>query len=187
MPINNRDRTPVLSRKINEILTSMSRSRSVASGLSNRARLVLLASDGMSDRDIAIKIGLHYNNVGIWRNRFLEILPLLSLLESEAPEALEEEINQALSDRYRSGAPSVYTQEQIVKIIDLACTLPSDHGIEASQWSLSELAREAVRQKIVPTMSAKSVWRFLKSDRDKASSHPVLAQLAGQKRRQGIL
>ena len=37
-----------------------------------RARIVLLAADGRSNRDIAETVGLHYNQVGLWRKRYEE-------------------------------------------------------------------------------------------------------------------
>jgi transposase len=35
-----------------------------------RARIVLLAADGHTNRGIAELVGLHHNQVGIWRQRY---------------------------------------------------------------------------------------------------------------------
>lgn len=71
------------------------------------------------------------------------------------------------SDNPRTGAPSKYTQEEIIKIVDLACKAPTDYGYEVSHWSLNLLVSEILNQGITKTMSAKSVSRFLKGSRFK--------------------
>ena len=60
----------------------------------------------------------------------------------DAPEKLEDEIRAVLSDKKRPGAPSVFTPDQIMRIIDLACSNPNDFGYEVSQWSLPLLVAE---------------------------------------------
>lgn len=156
------DLRPVLTEPIKAILTSFSNSRSLPSSLKQRSSIVLLASQGYSDREVAAKVGLHYNNVATWRRRFLDALDALREIESASPEKLSNEIQRLLSDQHRTGCPGVFTQEQILKIIDLACKPPVDFGYEVSQWSLNLLVKEITRQEIVEQISAKSVSRFLK-------------------------
>ena len=107
-------------------------------------------------------VGLHYNHVATWRNRFLQALSSLNDIASSAPDKLEGEIRLLLSDRKRPGAPSTFSPEQIIKIIDLACKNPCDYGYEASHWSLSLLVTEIKKQGIADRISEKSVSRFLK-------------------------
>ncbi len=64
--------------------------------------------------------------------------------------------------RKRSGAPAVFTPEQVMQIIELACRDPCDFGYEVSQWSLNLLVMEIKKQGIVEQISARSVSRFLK-------------------------
>lgn len=156
------DLMPVLTEHIKAILTSFSNSRSLPASLKQRSTIVLLASQGVSDRNIAAKAGLHYNNVATWRKRFLDALPALKNMESVSPEKLSDEIQRLLSDQHRSGRTAVFTQEQILKIIDLACRRPSEFGYETSQWSLNLLVTEIKKQGIAEQISAKSVSRFLK-------------------------
>uniref|UniRef100_UPI004057B053 helix-turn-helix domain-containing protein n=1 Tax=Agathobacter sp. TaxID=2021311 RepID=UPI004057B053 len=125
--------------------------------LVKRAKIILLASQGISNQIISQKVGLHYNNVTTWRNRFLQALPFLQEIEASSPEKLEEEIRRILSDRKRSGTPPEFTSEQILAIIDLACKSPCDLGYEVSQWSLPLLVTEIQKQKIADRISAKSV------------------------------
>lgn len=83
-------------------------------------------------------------------------------IESEKPEELEETIRTLLTDEQRPGAPTTFTPEQIVKIIDLACKNPNDFGCEVSRWSLPLLVIEIKKQGIADRISEKSVSRFLK-------------------------
>ena len=156
------DTIPILSDTIKMYLLSFSRSRSLPESLVKRAKIILLASQGISNQIISQKVGLHYNHVATWRNRFLQALPFLQEIEVSSPEKLEEEIRKILSDRKRSGTPPKFTSEQILAIIDLACKSPSDFGYEVSQWSLPLLVTEIQKQKIADRISAKSVSRFLK-------------------------
>ena len=49
-----------------------------------RARIVLLAAEGWSNRDIAERVGMHYNQVGVWRKRYGEF-GLAGLRRQRAP------------------------------------------------------------------------------------------------------
>lgn len=121
-----------------------------------------MAAQGITNQKIGQDIDLHYNNVATWRNRFLRAIPTLSDIEANKPEELEEAIRGILTDEQRPGAPAVFTPEQIVKIIDLACKVPTDFGYEVSHWSLSLLVAEIKKQGIADQISEKSVSRFLK-------------------------
>ncbi len=121
-----------------------------------------MASQGISNQAIASQIGLHYNHVATWRNRFLAALTSLRDIEACAPEKLEQEMRLLLSDKKRSGAPSRFKPEQIMAIIYLACKKPSDLGYEVSQWGLPLLTVEIKKQGIAEQIPEKSVSRFLK-------------------------
>lgn len=154
--------TPILSDTMKTILSSFSQSRSLPGGLIKRSKIILLASQSISNRAIAAQVGLHYNHVATWRNRFLEALPTLLEIEAGSPEKLDDEIKRILTDTKRPGAPAEFSQEQILKIIDLACKAPEDFGYEVSHWSLPLLVTEIKKQGIAERISAKSVSRFLK-------------------------
>ena len=154
------DTIPVLSDSMKTILSSFSKSRSLPASLVKRSKIILLSSQGFSNQIIAAKVGLHYNHVATWRNRFLQAPPSLRDIESGTPDKLEEEICILLSDRKCSGASSTFTPEQIMRIIDLAYKDPCDFGYEASHWSLSLLVTEIKKQGIADRISEKSVSRF---------------------------
>ena len=93
------DTIPVLSDAMKNILSAFSKSRSLPSGLVKRASIVLPASQGELNQNIAPQVGLHYNNVAAWRSRFLAALPALRRIEMDASEKLEDEIRAVLSDK----------------------------------------------------------------------------------------
>lgn len=166
-----------LSGRVRTILESNGKKRNINFSLKQRSQIILLSADGKQNQEIARLLGIHYNIVGKWRSRFLDCLPVLDMIEKEIPEELEESITTLLSDLPRSGAPTKYTQEQRVKIVDLACKNPMDYQYEVSQWSTTLLAKEAKKQGIVDDISAASVNRFLKSGGFKAAQNQVLAEL----------
>ena len=53
-------------------LEELARRRSTAQGLARRARIVLLASDGRENKEIARQLGATEDTVGKWRRRFAE-------------------------------------------------------------------------------------------------------------------
>ena len=156
------DTIPVLTDPIRGILLTFSKSRALPSSLVTRSKIILMAAQGTTNQAIAAKVGLHYNHVADWRNRFLQALPSLREIETGSPDKLEEEVRILLSDKKRSGAPCTFTPEQVMRIIDLACKNPCDFGYEVSQWSLSLLVTEIKKQGIADKISTKSVSRFLK-------------------------
>ena len=161
------DTIPALTEEIKNTLISFSRSRILPASLINRVNIALLAGEGLTNQEISARLNMHYNSVGTWRSRFLDALPHLREIQESAPDKLSDEIRKVFSDKPRPGCPCVFTQEQIMKIVDLACKAPSDFGYEVSQWSLNLLVKEIRKQGIAEDISAKSVSRFLKGGQAK--------------------
>ena len=69
----NHPAAPLLLREGDrEKLTQLVHSTSVRAGLAQRARIVLLAADGVSNTEIAQKVGTTRNTVIAWRARYDE-------------------------------------------------------------------------------------------------------------------
>src|SRR5512133_4149502 len=85
-----------------------------------RARIVLLAADGIPNRQIAPMVGMNPHTVAQWRRRF-------------ATEGLA-----GLQDRQRPGRPLVYDHDQRLR---LGATVTQEPPDPASHWSHSQLAQ----------------------------------------------
>lgn len=109
-----------LSKRAVKNLESIVRQRTASSGLVQRCRIVLLASEGLSNREIAGRVGMSELNVGKWRRRY-------------AQEGFE-----SLQDRPRAGRPVILDAAERLKICQRACQKPPAY---LSRWSISTLAR----------------------------------------------
>ena len=111
-----------------------------------RAKIVLLAADGVSNTAIAERVDVHVDVVSRWRKRFCE-------------QRLD-----GLSDRKRSGRPRVFAAEVVVEVKAMACQPPEQRQVPLSRWSSAELAAQAVTDGLVESVSASTVRRWLAED-----------------------
>ena len=141
-------------------LIKISKKRTEALRTVFRAKMILMANNGISYQEIAKEFKVTNNVItnctARWHHRSNE--PVLTRLQ----------------DLPRSGKPSKITEEQICKIIALACEQPKNDGYPMTHWTHRELARAVVKQGIVPHISFTHLGRLLKK-RFKTSSKPILA------------
>lgn len=119
------------------MLEAWTRSGTIEARVAKRARIILMAAEGCSNRDIGLVVDLHYNQVGIWRQRYGEY-GLAGLDDSE-----------------RSGRPLVYGHDDVLLLVKLVTEPPPD---EATRWTMEALA-EAMAAHGVP-ISASQIWRI---------------------------
>jgi len=121
--------------------------------LVERARIVLLAADGLNNSEGARAMGVQIDTVRKWRRRWCTArgVPLADL-----------SITARLDDAPRPGTPARITSEHVCRIMALACEAPSASGRPISQWSTTELAAEIMRRGIVETISPRHAARLLK-------------------------
>ncbi|MBW1954014.1 MAG: helix-turn-helix domain-containing protein, partial [Deltaproteobacteria bacterium] len=86
MPLGRPIPPVTLDARMREQLQAMTRSRSLSQALAQRARIILLAADGLSNSAIAAQLGLSRPTVGKWRQRFLR-QGLMGLYEEARPGA----------------------------------------------------------------------------------------------------
>jgi transposase len=102
-------------------LESWTRRRTSAQALAMRARIVLLAADGLNNLEIAAELGIHRNVAGKWRSRFVE-------------HRLD-----GLTDEPRPGRPRTVTDDKVEEVI--VKTLESTPK-DATHWSTRSMAKE---------------------------------------------
>ena len=112
----------VLSDEERSYLERQARRRRVARSISDRCRMILRCADGLTNKAVAIELGVHEHTVGKWRRRFLK------------------ERIEGLSDEPRPGRPRTLTDEKVAAVIERTLeTTPAD----ATHWSLRSMARES--------------------------------------------
>lgn len=160
-----------------ELLEEIVASRTAAVRLVQRAKIILLAFEKYNNEEVGEVVGLNPQQVSVWRKRWRDDWERLILVEcNETRSILKKEIETLLSDLPRKGRTPKFSPEQQAAIVEIACENP-DEGSERpiSQFTIREVADEAVKRKIVPSISRTQVWTFLKSGQREAASKLVLA------------
>lgn len=111
-----------------------------------RARMILMAADGLSNAGIATRLDTCPQVVCRWRKRFCQA-------------GLE-----TLADLPRSGRPPIFSPMVVAETKQLACSLPAATGVPLSRYSCADLARELIKRGMVAAISAATIWRILTCD-----------------------
>ncbi len=131
-----------------EELEKITRQQTEKSSIVLRAKIILLADSGMKYRHIAQKLDVQNNIITNWTARWHELT--------------NKPVRERLQDLPRPGTPDTFTPEQLCQIIALSCEKPEDYGRPITHWTHKELAKEAIKQGIVETISANHLGRLLK-------------------------
>ena len=141
--------TVKMPEDISLILSRVARSKTLPARQVQRARIILLATDGFDNMYISKQVALGQDSVSKWRSRFIKKLPLLQEISEKDPAKLAEAVSSFLNDCPRPGQPPHYTDEQIIKILEIACRNPEELGYEVSHWSLNLLVDAVIKEGIV--------------------------------------
>ena len=130
-----RPKTPLmLSSEERKQLESLVSSRSLPHGLVRRARIVLLAAEGITNKAIADKVGVSAVTVGKWRRRYLQ------------------QGIQGLHDELRPGRPRSICDERVAELIQKTLkTKPKD----GTHWTVRSIAAETELSK----SSVHRIWQ----------------------------
>lgn len=167
--------TVTLSAEQQAVLEALQRQASCPQSLALRVRIVLGIARCQRTGPLATALGCSRPTVRTWRNRWAVAESQLAAVEAD-PVALRQMVARVLADAPRSGTPATFSAEQIVQIINLACTSPRAVGRPVDAWTPRELADHAERQGIVSSISPTTVGRFLGRSRSSTPSQPLLAQ-----------
>lgn len=137
-----------VSTKHRHRLDAIVRQHRAPQSLVVRARIILMAGDGVGVRETARELDLGRATVQRWRNRWRT--------------SAGEPFTERLCDAPRPGTPPTFQPEQICQIIALACEPPSASGRPFTHWTQGSLATAACEEGIVESISAHSVGRFLR-------------------------
>src|SRR4051794_12157792 len=143
------------------ILQELSRSRTAAKGIVQRASILVLGFQGLLNEQIAVDVGLNRQQVGIWRQRWREAWDSLCVWECTEPRRLREAVLEVLSDAPRPGSPGKITADQVAQILAVACESPRLSGRPITRWTHRELRDEVLKREIVASISVAQVGRYL--------------------------
>lgn len=131
-----RPKTPIrLSETTRSALERMARSRTEQARAVERARMILMAADGLANVEIAKRLRVSNATVGYWRRRFLD-------------QGIE-----GLRDEARPGGPRSIGDEQIARLVQR--TLDSEPPGRATHWSCRTMAQATG----VSKSTVQRVWR----------------------------
>jgi len=105
-----------------QAIEQLARSRTEATRLVERARIIQQASQGRAVAEIAERLNVSEMTVGRWLKRFN--------MASVA----------GLEDQPRSGRPTTYTVEERAEVVALALTDPQTLKLPFASWTLDRLA-----------------------------------------------
>ncbi len=123
-----------LSPKQRAALERLARQRSAPARVVERARIVLLAADGLENKQIALRMGMTQEKVARWRNRFLE--GGIAVLHKDAP---------------RPGRTRIITDRQVKKVVEMTL---HQKPANASHWSTRTMAAAAG----ISEASVRRIW-----------------------------
>jgi len=117
-----RPKQPVVLEEADRLqLTSVANSRSLPHGLVMRARLIIMAAEGLPSSTIAAKLGLSQQSVCLWRRRYLE------------------RGIQGLHDELKAGRPRSVSDEMVAMLVRKTLqTKPKD----GTHWTIRTISRE---------------------------------------------
>lgn len=159
-----------------ELLEEIAASRTASVRLVQRANIVLLAFAKNNNEEVGQVVGLNPQQVSVWRKRWRDDWQRMILVEcNETRSVLKKELEKLLADRPRKGRAPKFSTEQQAAIVAIGCENPDEESERPiSQFTVREIADEAVKREIVPRISRTQVWTFLKSGRRPAASKQVL-------------
>jgi hypothetical protein len=111
-----------------------------------RAKVILLAAQGLDNNQIGASLSLPRQIVSKWRKRFFQ------------------DRLTGLIDQPRRGRPPLFPPELVVAVKALACELPATTGLPLSRFSRNDLVAEVVNRGLVAQISGTTLWRWLNQD-----------------------
>jgi len=125
----------VLSDEIRVRLEKLARGRSTPVRIAQRSRIILLAGEGLQNKEITEQMGVAPRMAALWRKRFLAL-----------------GVDGLLKDASRPGRTPSISPDTVTRIIEKTT---QSKPANATQWSRSTMAKEAG----VSESSVGRIWR----------------------------
>jgi hypothetical protein len=152
----------VITERQQSVLQEIAAARTSEVRMSQRARIILLAFEGLKNEEVSAQVSMNPDQVGVWRKRWKAAFTQLVSVECTEPrDGLRKAILAVLADEHRSGRPARITAEQQAQLVALACEQPNPDECPVSHRSSEDLAGEAVKRGIVDSISARHLRDIL--------------------------
>jgi len=142
-----------LSEAERQGLEKLVKAHSTSQQIALRARIILIASQGLNNEQVGRALHVGVDMVRHWRQRWLagQAIPLSEL-----------SVEERLHDLPRAGKASAITADQRCQMEALACEKPEQSERPISQWSGREIADELMKRGIIAQISPRHAARLLK-------------------------
>lgn len=146
------------------LLEKHSNKGTISIQLKQRINIILQANQGKNSVSIGTSIQVMRLTVSKWRNRWSKSYHQLCEYEQEdvSDRDLLNRMLLILSDKPRSGAPSRISLAEKQNLIALACKKPEEFGIPMTQWNREMLAKVAMSEGLIKSISSRYVSELLK-------------------------
>ncbi len=111
----------VLSSEERSQLEEWAHGHSVPHRVVLRSKFVLLAADGLQNKEIALRLGVNRNSANLWREKFLA-----------------HRLVGVLKDAPRPGRPRTLTPEQVRRVVN---TVQHERPLRGTRWSVRTLSK----------------------------------------------
>jgi putative transposase len=157
-----------LSENQKQILNDLVQARYTPKIIAMRANIILLLAEEKALSVIRNVLNISYPPIYKWQKRWLQSKATLDQIEmNKTKHELIIAIENTFKDSPRPGSPPIFTEVQVLQIIALACTSPSEENLPVSHWSCRLLAEYAQKKGIVKGISHSQISVFLKSGESK--------------------
>jgi len=147
-----------------KLLTAISKSYTQGKNVTERARIVLAASNSHpTNTQIAQANGWEINRVSNWRGRWFGQHQQWKAASPEVRPPMSRQLCISwLQDKHRSGRKCRITPEQKALIQAIACESPQKYGYPQTHWTIRLLAAHIKSSGIVEDIGTTTVFDFLK-------------------------
>lgn len=157
-----------MTNRQREILEAYSRKNTIPNNQLIRISILLLASKGKNNMEVSRLLGITVNRIKKWRGRWTASYEQLLIFESGvdnkgvSDKDILERMLTSVEDLPRSGTPKQISLSQENQIIAISCKKPKDFGIIMNKWTHEQIAKTAIAQGVINTISTRSVGYILK-------------------------
>lgn len=136
-----------------------------------RIDIILNAAQKLNNSEISNLVEVHWHTVAKWRNCWAAEYERLCAFEAgeDGQGVKDHELLQKmldiLSDQARCGTPKRISMAQENQIVAMACRKPEEFGVPMTQWNREMLAKIAIAQGIVESISPRYISEILKKKR----------------------